>query len=259
MIVKDETLKHIRSAFSLNIYEVKIWTALLSKGVATAGELSELGEVPRSRSYDVLESLEKKGFVVMKLGKPIKYIAVSPDEILKRVKQRLEKKTQQQIKALKEVKSTDLFKELALLYKQGIDHLDPVTLAGSVKGRTNLYAHIDSMLRRAKKDVTIVTTEQGLLRKGKRLKNTMKGLAQKGVKIKVIAPITDLNQSIANQMAEYATMQNTTGMNARLVIIDGKESVFMLSDDSDVHENYDTGVWINTPYFAKMLHGMIKS
>src|SRR3989338_5155735 len=89
MIVQEQFLKKLRSAFNLNIYEVKIWTALLSKGVASAGELSDISNVPRSRSYDVLESLEKRGFVLMKLGKPIKYIAVKPEEIFLREKKRL--------------------------------------------------------------------------------------------------------------------------------------------------------------------------
>lgn len=79
MIVQEDFLKKLRGSFDLNEYEVKIWTALLSRGLATAGELSDISNVPRSRSYDVLESLEKKGFVMMKLGKPIKYIAVAPD------------------------------------------------------------------------------------------------------------------------------------------------------------------------------------
>ena len=63
MIVKDEFLSKLRRYFSLNLYEVKIWTALLSRGVSTAGELSDIANVPRSRSYDVLESLEKKGLI----------------------------------------------------------------------------------------------------------------------------------------------------------------------------------------------------
>ena len=60
LIVKDEFLGKLRRYFALNLYEVKIWTALLSRGVSTAGELSDIANVPRSRSYDVLESLEKK-------------------------------------------------------------------------------------------------------------------------------------------------------------------------------------------------------
>ena len=60
MIVKEELLSKLRTYFSLNLYEVKIWTSLLSRGASTAGELAEISNVPRSRSYDVLESLEKK-------------------------------------------------------------------------------------------------------------------------------------------------------------------------------------------------------
>ena len=96
MIVREDFLKKLRSAFDLNIYEVKIWTALLSKGVATAGELSDISNVPRSRSYDVLEGLEKKGFVIMKLGKPIRYIAVKPEERVKRLKQGVEDSSKKQ-------------------------------------------------------------------------------------------------------------------------------------------------------------------
>ena len=65
MIVKEEFLNKLRQFFGLNLYEVRIWTALLSRGVSTAGELSDIGNVPRSRAYDILESLEKKGFVVV--------------------------------------------------------------------------------------------------------------------------------------------------------------------------------------------------
>ena len=42
MIVKDEFLGKLRRFFNLNLYEVKIWTALLSRGVSTAGELSDI-------------------------------------------------------------------------------------------------------------------------------------------------------------------------------------------------------------------------
>ena len=90
MIVQKEFLKQIKDSFRLNIYEVKIWTALLSRGIATAGELSDISGVPRSRSYDVLESLERKGFIIMKIGKPIKYIAVQPEEVMQRVERDLD-------------------------------------------------------------------------------------------------------------------------------------------------------------------------
>src|SRR5512138_630455 len=112
MIVKDEFLSKLRRYFGLNLYEVKIWAALLSRGVSTAGELSDIANVPRSRSYDVLESLEKKGFVVMKLGKPIKYIAVPPSEVVERVKKNMKKDAEEAVERLNNLKNTDVLQEL---------------------------------------------------------------------------------------------------------------------------------------------------
>ena len=109
MIVQEGFLKRIRSAFDLNIYEAKIWAALLSKGVATAGELSDISSVPRSRSYDVLESLEKRGFAIMKLGKPIRYIAIDPQEIVKRVKRGISSEADGRLNELEGVRSTSFF------------------------------------------------------------------------------------------------------------------------------------------------------
>ncbi|MEM5878124.1 MAG: helix-turn-helix domain-containing protein, partial [Candidatus Aenigmatarchaeota archaeon] len=56
-----DTLKGI----GLNLYERKLWVALLAKGVATAGELSTITNVPRSRTYDVLQTLAEKGYVIL--------------------------------------------------------------------------------------------------------------------------------------------------------------------------------------------------
>src|SRR3989344_2503077 len=98
MAVKQELLSELKEDFNLNIYEVKIWTVLLSRGIATAGELSDLSGVPRSRCYDVLESLEKKGFIIMKIGKPIKYIAVQPQEVMERVKKEIDENAQLNIR-----------------------------------------------------------------------------------------------------------------------------------------------------------------
>ena len=63
MVATTKTLDALKS-IGLNLYERKIFVALLARGVATAGELSQIANVPRSRSYDILESLADKGFVV---------------------------------------------------------------------------------------------------------------------------------------------------------------------------------------------------
>jgi len=51
MIVQKSFLMKLKD-FGLNSYEAKLWVALLSRGVSTAGELSDIANVPRSRTYD---------------------------------------------------------------------------------------------------------------------------------------------------------------------------------------------------------------
>lgn len=256
MIVSEQILKKLRSAFDLNEYEVKIWTALLSRGVATAGELSDTSNVPRSRSYDVLESLEKKGFVIMKLGKPIKYMAINPEEILRRVKNNIKNNANIKVDMLEKVKEDVIFKELELLYKQGIEHIDPVSLSGAVKGRNNLYDHLEMLLQNAQKSVLIVTTPEGFVRKVKNFKSRFKKLAEKGVKIKVATQINDEVKKAAKELGDSIQLKQLNKMRARFAIIDSKEVLFMIIDDNKVHETYDTGIWVSAPFFASALETM---
>lgn len=253
MIVKEDFLAKLRRYFLLNLYEVKIWTALLSRGISTAGELSDIANVPRSRSYDVLESLEKKGFVVMKVGKPIKYIAVPPSEIVERVKKNIHSDAKEQVTRLDELKGGDLLQELELLHNQGIELVEPSDLSGSLKGRHNLYNHLELMLKGAEKTITIVTTAKGLIRKVDGLKQTLAEVKKRGVKVRIAAPITKESMAAAKDIAEVAEIRNLDKIQARFIIVDGKEITFMVLNDDDVHPSYDVGIWVNTPFFAGAL------
>lgn len=255
MIVKEEFLSKLRTYFCLNLYEVKIWTALLSRGSATAGELSDIANVPRSRSYDVLESLEKKGFLVMRIGKPIKYVAVSPAEVVERVKKHMRGEADLKIKRLDEIRSTEIIGELKTLHSQGIEMVEPSDLSGSLKGRHNLYNHLDLMIKNSQKSVTIATTSQGLLRKIKGLKPTMEKMKKKGVKIRIAAPITQEAKSDIHDVSGIADVRHSE-MKARFCVVDGKELMFMVLDDKDVHPTYDVGIWVNTPFFASAIESM---
>ena len=255
MIVKEEFLSKLRRNFSLNLYEVKIWTALLSRGVSTAGELSDIANVPRSRSYDVLESLEKKGFVVMKLGKPIKYIAVAPSEVLERVKKNIKEDAKEQTERLENLKGTEVIGELNSLHTQGIELIEPSDLSGSLRGRHNLYNHLELTIRNAEESVNLMTTSQGFLRKIEGLKPTFEKLKKRGVKIRIAAPLTKETAQALKDIGTIADVRHTD-QKARFCVVDGKEIVFMVLDDKEVHPTYDVGIWVNSPFFAKALNGL---
>lgn len=253
MIVQKEFLIKLKEDFKLNIYEVKIWTALLSRGMATAGELADISGVPRSRCYDVLESLEKKSFIIMKLGRPIKYIAVKPEEIVDRVKKNLKEESDIQLRIIESIQGTDIFKELELLHKTGIEKVDIEDISNSIVSRDELYRFLKNMVGRAKKSVVIATTKEGFIRKADLLKNILKKLDKKGVKIKILAPI----DKKAAKKVDFAELKDVEPR-ARFVSIDNKELLFMITSDS-VNPAYDSAIWVNSEFFAKALQGFFDS
>ncbi len=257
MIVKEEFLSKLRRYFSLNLYEVKIWTALLSRGVSTAGELSDIANVPRSRSYDVLESLEKKGFAITKIGKPIKYIAVPPEEVIERVKKNMKEDADDKVKRLEDLKGTEVVDELKTLHTQGVDLVEPSDLSGSLKGRHNLYNHLELTIRNAEESVTIITTTQGFLRKIEGLKPTFEKIKKRGVKIRIAAPLTKECADAVKEISEVAEIRNTT-TKARFCVVDSSEVIFMVLNDNEVHPTYDVGIWVNTPFFAAALEELFE-
>ncbi|MEM4152608.1 MAG: helix-turn-helix domain-containing protein [Candidatus Pacearchaeota archaeon] len=252
MVVKEEFLSRLRKIFGLNLYEVKVWTALLSRGVSTAGELSDISGVPRSRTYDILESLEKKGFVVMKLGKPIKFVALKPDEVVERVKRNVVREAQDMSKRLDELKNSDVLQELNQLYTTGIKYIEPTDLSGAIRGRHNIYNHLDMMIRNATKNVTIATTADGLNRKFESLKAAIERAKKRGVSVRIAAPITPKNYKIAKELSKIAEVKHGK-IKARFALTDNKELMFLILDDEEVHPNYDVGVWINSPFFANAI------
>ena len=258
MIVKDEFLSRLRKIFDLNLYEVKVWTALLSRGTSTAGELRNISDVPRSRTYDILESLEKKGFIIMKLGKPIKFVALKPEEVVERVKKNLVKYTQERTKRLETLKGDEVLTELTELFTKGIKFVEPSDLSGSLRGRQNLYNHLDMMLRDAEKTITIVTTADGLNRKFEALMPVLEKCRKRGVKIRIAAPINKNNIKVAKDLKSVAEVKNLQEIKARFVIIDSSQIMFMLLDDEKFHPNYDIGVWINTEFFSRALEQMFE-
>jgi HTH-type transcriptional regulator, sugar sensing transcriptional regulator len=258
MIVKDDLLSKLRRYFDLNLYEVKLWAALLSRGVSTAGELSDIADVPRSRSYDILESLEKKGFVVMKLGKPIKYIAIPPTEVVDRVKKNMHAIALEKVKRLDSIKTSPLMSELNTLHSTGINLVDPADMTGCLRGRNNLYNHLDMLIKDAKKSVNIATTDKGFMRKVEGLRGTLERVKKKGVTIRIAAPLTNENKKIASSLKGVAEVKHNDKVNSRFVTVDGEHMVFMLLNDKEVHPSYDLGVWVKTPYFTSAMDNMFE-
>lgn len=249
MIVQKNFLSKLRD-FGLNSYESKLWTALLARGVSTAGELSDIAGVPRSRTYDVLESLEKKGFIIMKVGKPIKYLAFPPQEVIERVKKKIQEEAETRSLLLEELKSSTVIDELNSLHTQGAELVEAVDMIGSLKGRKTIYNQMETLINQAKQSVVLMSTVEGLTQKKDALYKALAKAAERKVDIKIAAPITKENIGVAKDLAKLAEVRHTD-IASRFCLIDGNRIVFALVDDAD--PSYEVAVWAETKPFLSAI------
>lgn len=246
MLVKSELISKIKDYFDLNIYETKVWLALLGKGVASAGEVADISGVPRSRTYDVLESLEKKGFALVKLGKPVKYLGVKPKMILEKLKNNVRKDADEKIQALLRVKETDEYNQLEGLYKDGIDPVKREDLSAALKGKSNISAHLREILTNAKKEVIVCASAEEFRSKSKLFSQTFDILKKANIKVNVAL---SGDKALIDQISKNFDMKiKKVDINAKFFIIDRQEILFYLSKSTDKE---DSAIWLNSEFFAQ--------
>ena len=249
MIIKTELVRKIKEFFNLNIYETKVWIALLGKGVASAGEIAEMSEVPRSRTYDVLESLEKQGFAVMKLGKPVKYIAVKPNIILEKLKSNTIKDADEKVKTLSKLKETREYTELDQLYNVGIQPVRHEDISGAIKGKSTIYNHIKEVLENAKKQVIICTSTDELKNKSRFFSSIFDKLNKNNIKIKI--SLSGEEKEIKRINTKYKIKAKKIDIDAKFFIADNDQVLFVISNSNAPEE--ELAVWLNTSFFASAL------
>lgn len=248
MIVRPELVKKIKDYFSLNIYETKVWLALIGKGIASAGEVADISGVPRSRTYDVLESLEKRGFAIAKIGKPVKYLAVKPEAVIEKLKQNTIRNTDERIKSLVKIRETEEYGELEKLYHSGITPIRREDISTSLKGKPNIMNQLREVLLNAKKEAIIFTDTEDIINKIRVYKQIIEKLKNSKINIKIALKGEQKDiQKISNVLNIPIKSLN---LNGKFFIADRKEVLFYISKNSD---DEDIAVWLNSPFFSNSM------
>ncbi|MBR9700121.1 TrmB family transcriptional regulator [Candidatus Woesearchaeota archaeon] len=243
MAIKKSTIEKLKNTVNLNIYETKIYTSLLSRGISSAGELAEISGVPRSRCYDVLETLEKKGFVFMKIGKPIKYISIPPEEVLETLKKQARIEEKRMIALFDEFQNTEVFKELKSLYDTGITYINNDQISTALVGKHNINLFLKEMFTGASDSIVIHTTKEGMKRKSKILKK-----ASPKVPITIHAPVD------SQKMKNIAFVKASPKM--RCVAADDQLLIF--TSQHDVTPDKEIALWFKSSFAAETIRNFMK-
>lgn len=253
MNLDKEEIQEIKQVFNLNLYETKLWVSLLMKGVATAGQLTEHSGVPRSRTYDVLESLQKKGFVTTKIGKPLKYVATPPEEVIERMKKEVQEQSIKKIKKIEQIKNKEVYKTINKIYKKN-DYSD-TTKTTAIKGRYNIYSKLSKLMEQANQEVTIITNEEGLIRKTYELENIMKKLKEKNVKIRFIT--NKAEEQLITRITNLGLLKIVPNINMRMVIIDDDKTLLITNQEGEVPHHQEQGILIHNQYVTQGIKQLI--
>lgn len=245
-----EKIIAILRKLGLNRYESKAYLALVSSGVTTAGKLAEKSQIPRAKVYEVLRSLERQGFAVSTSTRPSKFKSVALEEIVGKLTEQAQKDFESKVIQISEI------------HKELIENLKGVEMEKGgeeemvwiLRGRDNIYNAIDKLVDESTEKVVAATTEKGIVRKLFRHNEKLKAAVERGVDVRMLAPITKANAETVRDAVTDFIIQHGNSVSARFVLADDKKGVLMLhSDEEGVSQHNETGLMINSPYFIKAL------
>jgi sugar-specific transcriptional regulator TrmB len=253
MIASSKLMDALKT-IGLNLYERRLWVALLAKGASTAGELSEIANVPRSRTYDVLQSLAEKGFVMVQAAKPLRYVALPPEEALEKAKKKIEENMKEAVKRIEMLKSSEFMQELKDIHKKGLKLIFPEEITGALKGNTSINQQMNAMFKKALKKINIVTTPEDLNLIYKSHFDVLKEAKEKGVEIKIATSRSEGCSEAIKALSTIAELRNVNQkevpIEGKIVLVDGKELMFGLLDTKAIHTSQDLVIWSKSEHAA---------
>ena len=231
MSISDKTRKSL-DKIGLTSYEIRTFSSLLKAGELTASDLSQKSGVPYSKIYEVLGSLEEKGWVGSDDSRPTKYLAKSPATALETTKQRLDSE-------FKDNQNVVLNELIPLYEKSGTSERPDIWV---LSGNVNIISKILEMIDSCKNEVMIAVprASEDLV---KQALPKLRLLHDKGVEITIL--ISDsLDKESLKAISRVATVKVKKGLFGGGIISDKRYVVILLGPElSDSTSTDIVAIW----------------
>ena len=231
MSISDNTRKALEK-IGLTSYEIRTFSSLLKAGELTASDLSQKSGVPYSKIYEVLGTLEEKGWIGSDDSRPTKYFAKSPATGIETTKQRLESEFSKN--------QGIILNELVPLYeKSGTSERPDIWV---LSGAVNIAAKILEMVESCRNEVMIALPEAGeeLV---KQALPKLRSLHDKGVDI-IILTSDKMDKESLKAVSRVATVKVKKGLFGGGIISDKRYVVILLGPEVGGTATTDTvAIW----------------
>jgi sugar-specific transcriptional regulator TrmB len=218
MSISDKTKKSLEK-IGFTSYEIKSFSSLLRSKEMTASDLSQKSGVPYSKIYEVLGSLEEKGWIGSDDSRPTKYFAKSPSTGIESTKQKMENDFLQN--------QNIILNELVPLYeKSGTSEKPDIWV---LSGAINITAKILELVENCKNEVMITLPEVGI-ELVKQALPKLRALHDKGVKITILTS-DKINKESITSMKRVAEVKVKKGLFGGGIISDKRYVVILLGPE----------------------------
>jgi sugar-specific transcriptional regulator TrmB len=231
MSISDKSRKALEK-IGLTSYEIRTFSSLLKTGELTASELSQKSGVPYSKIYEVLGTLEEKGWIGSDESRPTKYFAKSPATGIETTKQKIESE-------FKENQNIILNELVPLYEKSGTSERPDIWV---LSGAINIASKILEMVETCRDEVLIALPEasEELV---KQALPKLRLLHDKGVEITVLTS-DRMDKESLKAISRVATVKVKKGMFGGGIISDKRYVVILLGPEIGASDTTETvGIW----------------
>ena len=232
--------------------EARLYTLLLNNPGLSLRELSERTNVSVARVYKLLSSLYCKGLLVIVKSKHNKRFSVIPPVTATSVLvRRYEEKFYEALKRRNEL-LTDL------------KNIESISLADSLSyefaDRHTVMGIIRKFIRDSRREISIIATAGCLTRLAYYTAAELREARARGVKIRIIAPLSQVPQEIFNEATTWGECKETNTVTAKILIRDSEEALMIPGKETLTQRiDYERGIYINNRDIVYILNSMFLS
>lgn len=216
----------------LSEYEARAYLGVLQSGMTTAKEISEAVDIPQSRVYDVLESLESKGFVTVQPGRPKKFGPIEPELAINQYVQYKRSNLEDELDRSRKV-GDEFLDELdgeQFQYRQ----TDEIDVFWSYKGRNYILKQFGQYCAASNDEIRMITKGGSFDRIVTSHKEILQDRHEHGVDIRMITPVDGVSDVVLDTAREWADVRHGEAIEGRVYLFDSQRVLIAwLSDQED--------------------------
>ena len=220
----------------LTEYEARCFVALTRLPKGTAKEISQVADIPRSRVYDTVDRLERKGLVETQQSDPREYKAMSVETACRRLEEDYTSRIEAAGKSLQQVEEPESADNEGMWAISRSDHVTD-----------RIVAFLDD----ATETVHLLVATDDVV--DQRILDHLESASERGVDVYVEVPTADVRDRIQNRLPDTTvvlepTLETTdlvdTELPAQLLMVDKQSIVAAGLKEGDLPDVFhETAVW----------------